>query len=181
MRKPPLAMSLFFVVLTFLSTALYASSNEYAFPKKPIALDRLVDSLFKDPCDQKLLRASKDPKEALKLIRSLEHQSGRVFDNSPEGFLNIIPVSGGSWTLWIQLDSIGLKNITETWYYNDTKNMVSDYETLFQKMLTDNGEPLEDDYDFALWEGYLPNCPRTMLLIEHVDKYDFISRRVMFR
>ncbi len=159
------------------------TSNVHAqsITSKASRIEGVIAPLFQGKCIPNLLDASRDTIDALHFIRAIEKVSSYKFELLDVGYTLIIPNRHGSWTLWIQLDSIGIKHITESWYYNDIRKLDHDYQSIFNTMLGFYGEPNEDNWDYAYWDPIHLRCGDIMLLREQNQEHNFICRRITFR
>ncbi len=151
-----------------------------AIAGQPINIESLVAQVFLHTCDRPLIEASLDPKEADRYIKSLEKRSQRVFQSLDVGLVMIVPRRDMTYTLWIERDSLGIRHITEAWYYKDTNQLDDRYSQMLGQMLDNRGEPQEDAWDYAMWDPQ-QNCGQAMIVLVQEKKEQFITRRVWFR
>ena len=164
----------------FLLLLLLIPATSFSQPK--ISLESLVAQVYEQPCDLPLMEASQDTLVAKRYLKTLEKRTGRIFQRTEVGYILLIPRRLGTYTLWVQMDSLGIRHMTEAWYIDNDTQLSQKYADLLGNMLDGRGEPVEDASDYALWESYRdPNCGSAMVVLVKDRSQRFISRRVWFR
>ncbi len=169
-------MLLFFLTAAVLFTTAPVPTS---YPKYQ-SVEKVIERAFTS-CPEDLIWASGDVNDAQDYLKKIEKLSSRKFELLDIGYTIVVPQSYGSFTLWIELDTIGIKHLTEAWYYHNPSQLEEKYDLMLNTMLDIHGEPVEEDWDYAYWEGLHPSCGDVMILFQFEPKGSFISRRVRFR